>query len=316
LRGYGRDRQPHVTDATANPHAVGVTSRATMVSAVTEPSTSTVAASVSGELLGRDYERQQLHGLIRRATEGWGGLALLAGEPGIGKSSLAGDALSAASAAGMATVWATCWQGPGTPAYWPWVQVLRHLRRALPIEQVHAAFADVAADLGPLAQEVAPQATGGGEADRFRVFDAVTQGLLELGRRSPLFVVLDDLHWADAPSLELLDFAAQQSAAASIVFVGTYRDVELAADHPLRALVGRSASNVVHLQLGGLAPARRRPGSSIGSPLTRAGTPSSCASWAGSSPVARHPTLPTSRTTCARWSAIECSECPSRPPRR
>jgi hypothetical protein len=220
---------------------------------VSDPSTSVVPGVPRGDLLGRDAERAQLGELVRRVAQGRGCLALIAGEPGIGKSSLAADAVAAAAAAELASVWATCWQGPGTPAFWPWLQVLRHVRRTLPAEEVAGAFLPVAADLGPLAREILPGvAADQSDPDRFRVFDALTQGLHDLAGARPLCVVLDDLHWADSPSIELLDFVAQQLHAAPVLFLGTYRDVELGPDHPLRILVGRPAAHVEHVQLRGL----------------------------------------------------------------
>jgi tetratricopeptide (TPR) repeat protein len=219
---------------------------------VSEPSTSVVPGVPRGDLLGRDAERGHLRELVRRSARGPGCLVLIAGEPGIGKSSLAADAVAVAAAEQLATVWATCWQGPGTPAFWPWLQVLRHVRRTLPAEQVADAFLPVQADLGPLGREVMGGAPATGDTDRFRVFDALAQGLGVLAGETPLCIVLDDLHWADPPSIELLDFAAQQLHGAPVLFLGTYRDVELEPEHPLRMLVGRPAAHIEHLQLRGL----------------------------------------------------------------
>jgi predicted ATPase len=245
-----------------------------------------------------------------------GGLALLAGEPGIGKSSLAADAAATAASGRVVSLWATCWQGDGTPPFWPWVQVLRQVRREVPAAEVARAFSPVASALGPLAAELdLGEGEEGGE--RFRVFDAMTRGLLELAATTPLLIVLDDLHWADAPSLQLLDFLGRNVRHAAVLVIGTYRDVDLPDDHPLHGLVGLAASQVAHLQLAGLdadavaemltrtshEPSRRIP----------AATRSSCVSSATCSPAA-----PTTsrwrrcRTTSVRSCAIESSGCRTR----
>jgi tetratricopeptide (TPR) repeat protein len=93
-------------------------------------------------------------------------------------------------------------------------QIVSEVRRRLP-------------DLEP------PPASVGEEQARFRLFDSVTTFLLNAARREPLVVVLDDLHCADRPSLTLLEFLAPQLGDARLLVVGTYRDAELHAQHPL-----------------------------------------------------------------------------------
>ena len=71
------------------------------------------------------------------------------------------------------------------------------------------------------------------EQARFRLFDSITAFLNSAARRKPLVLVLDDLHWADHPSLLLLEFVARELANSRVLVVGTYRDVELSRQHPL-----------------------------------------------------------------------------------
>ena len=180
--------------------------------------------------------------LSKRPRGGVGGLALLAGEPGIGKSSLAADAAATATGGGVVSLWATCWQGDGTPPFWPWIQVLRQVRREVPAAEVARAFGAVAPALGPLAAELDLGGGRGGRRSGSCVFDAMTRGLLELAATTPLLIVLDDLHWAGAPSLQLLDFLGRNVRHAAVLVIGTYRDVDLPDDHPLHGLVGLAAT--------------------------------------------------------------------------
>ena len=76
------------------------------------------------------------------------------------------------------------------------------------------------------------------EQARFRLFDSITAFLRTASQRQPLVLVLDDLHWADQPSLALLQFVARELGGARLLIVGTYRDMELSRQHPLAEALG------------------------------------------------------------------------------
>src|SRR4051794_32515341 len=80
-----------------------------------------------GILAGRSTELEQLARLLADAREGAGRIALLSGEPGIGKTRLAEELSRRAADAGFAVAWGRAWEGAGTPAYWPFTQLLRAL---------------------------------------------------------------------------------------------------------------------------------------------------------------------------------------------
>jgi predicted ATPase len=75
---------------------------------------------------------------------------------------------------------------------------------------------------------------------RFRLFDAIMSFLLKASHRQPVVLILDNLHWADRPSLLLLEFVAREIAAARLLVVGTYRDMELSRQHHLFHTLGRT----------------------------------------------------------------------------
>ena len=78
------------------------------------------------------------------------------------------------------------------------------------------------------------------EQARFRLFDAITTFLKNLAvQASGLALILDDLHWADKPSLLLLEFLSQELADSRIMIVGTYRDIDLSRQHPLAESLGQ-----------------------------------------------------------------------------
>ena len=76
------------------------------------------------------------------------------------------------------------------------------------------------------------------EAARFRLFEAVSTFLKNVASAAPLLIVLDDLHWADRATLQLLEHLALDVGNDALLLVGAYRDVAVTADHPLEATVG------------------------------------------------------------------------------
>ena len=94
----------------------------------------------------------------------------------------------------------------------------------------------------------------GTDAARFELFDGVAQKLVRSARTAPLVVVLDDLHAADVPSIQLLHFCAREIREAPLLLVATYRDAEVRADAELSELIGRIAREGRSLLLHGLSP--------------------------------------------------------------
>jgi hypothetical protein len=81
--------------------------------------------ATAGLLVGRERHLVELWSALDEAVAGRGGLLLLAGEPGVGKTRLAEELAAEAAGRGVLVVWGRGWEGPGAPAFWPWVQVLR-----------------------------------------------------------------------------------------------------------------------------------------------------------------------------------------------
>jgi DNA-binding SARP family transcriptional activator len=178
----------------------------------------------AGVFVGRDREVAALSAAVEDAAAGRGRLFLVSGESGLGKSRLADEVASRAKDAGLRVLWGRSASAEGAPAYWLWSQALR-----------------------PLAGEL-PELNATTSADaRFRLFVAVAAALRARSDAQPIFLVLDDLHNADEPSLELLDFLAGELAELHVAIVGTYVDDD-ATPAPLAALAAHSGHHLLRLR--------------------------------------------------------------------
>src|SRR6476661_6507658 len=156
--------------------------------------------------VGRSHELAMLSAALRQATTGDARLALVSGEPGIGKTELARAFARVAAASGALVLWGSAWEDGGAPPYWPWVQVLRSYARQAGPEALAAAAGPQAAVLAQLLPELGPvqELTGSGDAARLTLFDAIGAVLDRASQAAPLAVILDDLHAAGRPSALLL----------------------------------------------------------------------------------------------------------------
>ena len=195
--------------------------------------------------VGREREMAILRAALDDASAGRGRLVLLVGEAGIGKTRLADELATEACAHGARVLTGRCHEGQGTPPFRPWVQIMRgHLGEGKPAALARALGRGAAqiAQLIPEVREVVPhvQTLPAVELEhaRFLLFDACTDFLKRIAGRAALVLVLDDLHWADTPSLLLLQFVAHELAGTHLLIVATYREVPLTDDHPLAAVLG------------------------------------------------------------------------------
>lgn len=181
-------------------------------------------------LVGRERELAVLGEVLEAATSGAGRVLLLAGDPGIGKTRLLEELAARAQRAGATVLWGRSHEGGGAPAFWPWLQVLRAAEAHPDVPEL---LEMAAGDVAPLTQLVPEfgSADGSGaaaaslEQDRFVVVEAVARVLARLADTRPTVLLLEDLHWADGPSLELLVALVAQVAGRPMAIAATHRDV-------------------------------------------------------------------------------------------
>ncbi|GAA2350576.1 BTAD domain-containing putative transcriptional regulator [Dactylosporangium salmoneum] len=175
-------------------------------------------------LVGRATEEGRIAERIERATAGAGGVLLIAGEAGLGKSRLAERAAQLAAGRGLAVAWSRCVEASATPAFWPWTQVLR----ALPETPETRRLLDALAGRGVDRQREDP------DAALFHLHEGVAEELRGQAAARPLLVVVDDLHAADAASLQLLAHLAAGLARSALLVLGTMRPEAADSDPALR----------------------------------------------------------------------------------
>ncbi len=161
-------------------------------------------------LIGRERQVRQLRTYLEGAAAGRGELLLVVGEAGAGKTRLAEEAIALAADCGVDAHRVTCWAEAGAPPFWPWSQLL--------------------IELGADPLDVAPDGSSDDsdhELARFRRFSSVAESLRALAVSQPRLLVVDDLHWADPPSVRLLTFLAPLLRDIALIIVATYRDTEV-----------------------------------------------------------------------------------------
>lgn len=216
---------------------------------------------VSTELVGRESELAALGECLAEALRGRPRLVLCQGEPGIGKSRLAEETVGLAAASGALGVWGLADDSSGSPPYWPWLQVLRAVSRAVDLVAI-AAEDGLAGELARVVPDVFPgerprQASASAE-DRFRQFDAVAQLLRRVCLERPLVIVFDDAHWASEPSLLLVQHVARGLTDERLLIVVNARDSGHRSGEMLARLVREPLAAQIHLRGLGDAGIRRQ----------------------------------------------------------
>ncbi|HEX7736615.1 MAG TPA: DUF6788 family protein [Ktedonobacteraceae bacterium] len=192
---------------------------------------------------------------------------MIMGETGIGKTRMAEELSQQAHTLGWRVAWTRGYEQEGTIPYRPWTDILRTLLQDIPMDQLISMVdgkrgqlegntpgalnpaATTPAKLNRLSsllpelvtaqdlQQTRPQMPVAPEQERFHLWEAVLSLLNALAQSAPLLLVLDDLHWTDDSSLELLAYLARHQQNERIMLVGTYRDIELAPSASLRSLL-------------------------------------------------------------------------------
>ena len=196
---------------------------------------------------------------VQDALAGRGRTVLLSGEPGIGKTRLASELATVAQHQQAHVLLAAVTKGTGPRRSGPGCKSsaamspgVRPTRCAPKWARGRRTSLRSCPRCGSNSRSFPPRPGWIPEQARFRFFDSLSTFLTTAAHRQPLVLILDDLHWADTPSLLLLQFVAREIAATPLLVIGTYRDLVLGRDHPLLQTIGEvvrtPGSQRVHLQ--------------------------------------------------------------------
>lgn len=201
-------------------------------------------------IAGRQHERAVLWGQLEAALGGRLRVALLAGEPGIGKTRLLDDLADRAGAAGMLVLRGGASDAAGMPPYLPLLEAIGQYVRSASDELLRTHAGALAPVLATIIPEIALRLGTlpasyplPAEQARLRLFEAVGALLATLASAAGLAVVLDDLHWADQATLDLLGYIARRQPAARLLIVGAYREGEITEP----AAFGRTIADLTRL---------------------------------------------------------------------
>ncbi len=209
---------------------------------------------------GRAKERAALDDAWKDTVAGACRLVFLAGEPGIGKTRLASEFAGDTTALGGALLAGRCDEMVSEP-YQPFAESLRFQltlpEGAIQLGDTPEELARLAPELVMLRPELGSALSSTPDAERIRFFEAVRSWLAAVSERSPLLLVLDDLHWADAGSLLLLRHIVATDPVPGLLVLVTYRDTDLDRTHPLSAMLSdfHRRADAVRIALKGLPEA-------------------------------------------------------------
>ncbi|MEE8550188.1 MAG: AAA family ATPase [Gemmatimonadota bacterium] len=217
----------------------------------------TAAAPLLAErtpFVGREAERAELRRLLDQTAKGQGALAMIGGEPGVGKTRIAEELMAEARQRNMLALTGRCYEMEGAPPYIPFVEMLEATARLVPAEALRDALGDAAPEVAKLTPQlrrlfpdIPPPLELPPEQERRYLFNCLREFLERAGRTQPLLLTLEDLHWADDATMLLLQHIAQRLHEMPVLIVGTYRDVELDVARPLaRALEELTRQRLAH----------------------------------------------------------------------
>ncbi len=248
--------------AAARAARTGADREATLVHSVVYDPTRPTVLLARPPFVGREHEIAELGRLIASAQSGRGGLVLVSGEAGIGKTRVLEELAERARRGGARVLYGRCPQGDFAPPFAAFAEALdRYARFATPRELARdlGLSAGVLARLVPAVREQLadlrePAALRPNE-ESHRLIDAIAQLVQAVARRETIMILLDDLHWASAATLALLGHLARLAPSTRLMLAVAYRAEEVGEEHPLAAAlpVLRREEGTAELRLAGLA---------------------------------------------------------------
>jgi class 3 adenylate cyclase/tetratricopeptide (TPR) repeat protein len=204
----------------------------------TVPLPSRLLAEPTIGVVSRDAELAVLTDAFKRVAAGDGReVVLVSGEAGVGKTTLTAKAARIAHAAGACVLLGRCEEALGAP-YGPFVEALGHYVGHAPDDLIASHVQSYGAELARMVpalrdRDLPPPQSTDPDTERYLLFGAAVGLLARASAKEPLVLALDDLHWADRPSMQLLRYLVASAEPLRLLIIGTYRDLEISGSHPL-----------------------------------------------------------------------------------
>ncbi len=210
-------------------------------------------------LVGRSDEVGQILAMLDAAVAGSGGMVMIGGEPGVGKTRLAWEIVERAREREVVALVGHCYEREGSPPYGPWVEIAETSAQITPAPTLRTLLGDAAPELAKLLPELRQQFSDipppldlPPEESRRYLFKSFREFIERSAALRPLCLMLDDLHWADDSTLLLLQYLAPYLESLPVLIIGTYRNVELEVGRPfagaLRELVRERQTERINLR--------------------------------------------------------------------
>ena len=189
--------------------------------------------------IGRSEEKSLLRLALDRAAAGSGGVVLISGEAGLGKTRLVDEIAVEARARGMFVVRGHCSDMEGAPPYLPFVEAIEYGLAVTARDLFREAMGDAGPEIARFVPKVRlaypdlpPQLALPTDQARHYMFESVCDFFERAAAMRPMVMALEDLHWADASTTQLLESLARRVGRAALLVIGTYRDVDLSREDP------------------------------------------------------------------------------------
>ncbi len=228
-------REANDRHTSAGEFAAALLAEISGTSAATMPSgDGSIGPAKRTPLVGRERELDEARALIAGLAHGRGGMLLIGGEPGVGKTRLSQTILDEARARGALCLVGRCYEMEGMPPFTPYAELLDTVSRLVPARTFRETLGDAAPDIArilPSLRQTFPDIPEPldlpPDRQRQHLYTKYREFTERSARIAPIVVLFDDLHWADEASLGLIENSAAYLAGLPIIALGTYRDVDL-----------------------------------------------------------------------------------------
>jgi class 3 adenylate cyclase len=191
-------------------------------------------------LIGRERELSILEDALLGANRGQGQVVVLSGDAGMGKTRLSTELQRRAQQLGMTALWGGCSEAELTLPYLPFLEAIGNYLASADLAEIRRRLGPIRRELAHLFPQLDPDASRSDDdttQGKPRLFEAILALLAIPAETNGLLLVIEDLHWADASTRELLDYLTRRLRSARILVVGTYRGDEMHRKHPLLPMV-------------------------------------------------------------------------------